>query len=268
MNGVWGVANNVWAVGDGFIVRTTNSGSSWALEATGSQLVRIFGSSANDIYVVSNVAAAGHTILHSIGNGVWIKVSDGGMSSARAPFGIWGGGYNNFYVAITDGGILHLGSAGGDLLVEGNISAGGKMIVPGAATSGQALVYNGSYFAPTDILGSSAGLSSGHIPVATGATQLADSNLIISGNVLDVGSAGAVSMGATNTTVLNVNTTGIDAGYGHASLAITSAANETGISIKIRRAVEENGTSSRRALHLALVVENLLLVMLLVLQRA
>lgn len=175
MTGVWGVSGNVYAVGGSFIVYSSNSGGAWSLQKTLANPARsVFGSSANDVYVLSTDSSAGHTILHSTGNGIWFNVSDGGLSPGKIPYAIWGSSYNDFYVTIQDGGILHLTPQGGDLVVDGTISVGGKVISAAGASVGQALIYNGSYYAPQTVSALS-GLVDGYIPSATSSTTLGNS---------------------------------------------------------------------------------------------
>lgn len=186
VNAVWGVSGSVYAAcgnSTGFLLHSTNSGSTWLPETIPSTagMTGIFGSSATDIFACSSDGSIGHTILHSNGNGVWSRVNDGGLSLGTSPYAIWGSGFNDFYLTLEGGvDILHLApisgvlSVGGSLDVAGvfavdssgvNITAplmlssgltlDGYVIDPSGASSGQALVYNGTKFAPSTVVSSS-----------------------------------------------------------------------------------------------------------------
>jgi photosystem II stability/assembly factor-like uncharacterized protein len=102
LQGVWGSGSNLFAVGtEGYILGTTNTGSSWAprLGPSISNFNAVWGSSAADVYVVGD----GGELLHSVDQGLTWQHEGGGN---QALFGVWGSGGDDVY-AVGDHVILH-----------------------------------------------------------------------------------------------------------------------------------------------------------------
>ena len=101
---IWGTAEAIWVVGDGWIARST--GSSFTAPVT---LYGIWGSGPNDIWAVGKAG----TIMHGTAvNTTWQWQTIHSDATSVDLYGIWGSGPNDIWVVGQKGVILHGDGAG------------------------------------------------------------------------------------------------------------------------------------------------------------
>jgi photosystem II stability/assembly factor-like uncharacterized protein len=128
--GLWGIDKTVYAVGAGGLVLKTNTdGATWdSVRGIGvvTDLWRMWGSAADDLYIVGNSG----TILHSTNGIQWEKQ---GTPNNLILYGIWGSGPNDVYAAGEGPTMLHTVDHGKTWVPENVSSASGIYAVFGFA---------------------------------------------------------------------------------------------------------------------------------------
>ena len=102
--GVWGSGpNDVFAVGDGTILHSSNDGAAWQAQTSGTTqtLSGVWGSGPNDVFAVGD----GGVILHSSNDGASWQAQTSGSHAILS--GVWGSGPNDVFAVGGNGVILH-----------------------------------------------------------------------------------------------------------------------------------------------------------------
>jgi photosystem II stability/assembly factor-like uncharacterized protein len=108
LSAIWGCSSDVYAVGGGAILHTSDRGQTWIAQPSPSAgpFYDVWGSAAGDVYVVG----AGGTILHSADRGAtWTAEPTTTTEDLR---GVWGSGANDVYAVGGHSTMLHNPDAG------------------------------------------------------------------------------------------------------------------------------------------------------------
>jgi len=100
--GIWGIADDIYAVGASVVLRKHGSGGFVKQDSPSGVYYGIWGSSVDDLYIVGSRGR----ILHSSNGSVWTEEATN--AEAIDLYAVWGSGADDVYAAGDEGWIFHL----------------------------------------------------------------------------------------------------------------------------------------------------------------
>jgi hypothetical protein len=112
LSGIWGsAANDIYVVGENGTILHSDGSGTWTAQVSGTTepLKAVWGSGPNDLHVVGGAAILNGVHLTSKGDGTWQAAPN--PAGAHELVGVWGTSSSNYYL-IGDGTVSHTTDAG------------------------------------------------------------------------------------------------------------------------------------------------------------